>query len=153
MPLISRSLDTAAERVLLSWSLPVPRDRAWWGLTDPEALPKWMGSIVSGSFADGDVVTVRHAEDYCCTSKILECEPGRLLAMTWEFPDEPLSHLRITLSTSGSFTRLALIHEGLGAEAANYLPGWHTHLLYLEGLLADEPLPMAGFRTTYEDLR
>ena len=152
MPLISHTIETVPGRVALHWVLPAPPARVWWALTDPEALPQWMGTITRGHFAPGDVVTVEHAEGYSCISEILDCEPRALLDMTWKFPDEPPSYLRIELIPDGNATGLALTHEGLGAETANYLPGWQTHLLYLEDLLAGRPRPMADFWTTYEGL-
>jgi len=130
----------------------VPADRLWWGLTEPEALPHWLGTLTSGRFRGGDVVTIQHAEDYFCTSRILECEPPQLLGMTWDFPDEPLSHVRIALTPAGSTTHLTLTHDGLGSEATSYLSGWHTHLLYLEDLLMGQPRSMADFWSTYKGL-
>lgn len=72
--------------------------------------------------------------------------------MTWEFPDEPPSQVRIVLTPTGESTRLALQHDGLGTEAVDYLPGWHTHLLYLEALLLGQPRSMADFWSTYDGL-
>ena len=153
MPLINRSLDAAVGRVSILWSMPVPPDRVWWGLTDPEALPQWMGALVSGRFVLGDVVRIQHAENCASTSKVLDCEPHALLAMTWDFPNEPLSHLSISLTPAGAGTELTLIHEDLGSEAPGYLPGWHTHLVYLEALLTGDPLPWSGFWPTHDRLR
>jgi uncharacterized protein YndB with AHSA1/START domain len=130
----------------------VPADRLWWGLTDPDALPHWLGTLTSGRFRGGDVVTIQHAEDYFCTSRILECKPTQLLGMTWDFPDEALSHVRIALTPAGRTTHLTLTHDGLGSEAASYLSGWHTHLLYLEDLLMGQPRSMADFWPTYKGL-
>lgn len=130
----------------------VPSDRLWWGLTDPEALPHWLGKLHAGSIVTGDVMRIEHAENYFCTSRIMECDPERRLGMTWEFPDEPLSTVLITLTPELNATRLTLTHEGLGDEAPNYLPGWHTHLLYLEALLLGRPLSMANFWSTYDEL-
>lgn len=152
MPLISRSLHTANERVSHNWSMAVPADHIWWGLTDPEALPRWLGKLTSGKFVVGNSVTIQHAEGYFCTSRIQECEPERILGMTWEFPDEPPSYVRIVLTPAGESTHLALQHDGLGNEAVNYLPGWHTHLLYLEALLLGQPRSMADFWPTYDGL-
>ena len=132
--------------------MPVPAARLWWGLTDPEALPHWLGKLTSGRFVGGDVVTIQHAENYCCTSRILECEPEKLLHMTWDFPDEPPSQVRITLTPVGSTTTLDLAHDGLGSEAVNYLPGWHAHLLYLEDFTLGRPRPMSDFWSTHDGL-
>jgi len=130
----------------------VPAGHIWWGLTDPEALPLWLGKLISGEFSAGNAVTIQHAENYFCTSRIHECDPGRLLSMTWKLPDEPPSHVRIVLTPAGESTCLALQHDGLGNEAANYLLGWHTHLLYLEALLLGRPRSMAEFWSTFEGL-
>lgn len=152
MPLIESSIRTANYRVLHTWSIDVPSDRLWWGLTDSEALPHWLGKLSAGRFVTGDVIRIEHAENYFCTSRVQECEPERRLRMTWEFPDEPLSTVLITLSPENSATRLTLTHDGLGDEAANYLPGWHTHFLYLEALLLGQPRSMTDFWSTYEEL-
>ncbi|WP_146362233.1 SRPBCC domain-containing protein [Arthrobacter yangruifuii] len=152
MPLIRRSIDPVLERVSLTWSMPVLPERVWWGLTDPEPLPHWLGTLAAGEFATDNIVRIKHAEDYYSVSTILDCEPERLLSMTWDFPDEPRSVLRISLSSDAGATQMTLLHTGLGAETASYLPGWHTHLLYLEGLLAGRPLDPAGFWGTYEQL-
>ena len=152
MPLINRSIHTADKRVSHSWSMAVPADRIWWGLTDPEALPHWLGKLISGKFVVGNSVTIQHAEGYFCTSLIQECEPERILSMTWEFPDELPSHVRIVLTPAGESTHLALRHGGLGNAAVDYLTGWHTHLLYLEALLLGQPRPMADFWSTYDGL-
>lgn len=130
----------------------VPMSRLWWGLTDPNALPHWLGTLIDGEFVNGDIVTIQHAENYSCTSQILACEPEQLLEMTWKFPDEELSNLQIRLTSVGDSIDLILTHNGLGDEATNYLPGWHTHLLYLEDLLLGRPRSMDKFWSTYEHL-
>lgn len=152
MPLVSRSVDVGSKQVLHSWSMAVPAGRVWWALTDSGALPLWLGELVSGEFVAGDVVTVKHAEAYFCTSRIQVCEPGKLLSMTWKFPDEATSHLRVMLNSDGERTQLNVKHEGLGNETVNYLAGWHTHLLYLEALLLGHPRPMDEFWSTYDSL-
>ena len=152
MPLMESSLRPANNRLSHTWSIAVPSDRLWWGLTDPEALPHWLGKLTAGRFVTGDVIEIEHAENYFCTSLIKECDPERRLGMTWEFPDEPPSTVLITLSPEPNATRLTLTHEGLGDEAPHYLPGWHTHLLYLEALLLGQPRSMTKFWSTYDEL-
>ena len=129
--------------------MPVAPGRVWWGLTSGEALPQWLGTPTSGTFAVGEVVSIKHAEDYLSTSTILASEPQQLLSMTWDFPDEPRSLVSIRLEPDDGATLLTLAHDGLGGEAAGYLPGWHTHLLYLEGALTSRPLDPAGFWTVF----
>lgn len=131
----------------------VPISRLWWGLTNPTALPQWLGIITEGTFVTGDVLTIQHAENYSCSSQILACEPEQLLSMSWKFPDEELSRLQIKLTPADDAVELVLTHDGLGDEAANYLTGWHTHLMYLEDLLLGRPRSMADFWSTYGILR
>ena len=151
MPLITGRIEPDAQQVSITWLLNAPQDAVWAGLTNPRALPHWLGTVTSGQFVPGDVVIVEHAEDYFCSSRILDCEPGRLLSMTWKFADEPLSQLQIVLTPGGaSGTQLALTHCGLGDEMSAYLPGWQTHLLYLEAFLLGQPLPMADFWSEHE---
>ena len=130
----------------------VPMSRLWWGLTDPNALPLWLGTLIDGEFVNGDIVTIQHAENYSCTSQIVACEPEQRLEITWKFPDEELSNLKIGLTSVGDSIDLILTHNGLGDEATNYLPDWHTHLLYLEDLLLGRPRCMDKFWSTYEHL-
>jgi uncharacterized protein YndB with AHSA1/START domain len=152
MPLISRSIQTAAGRVFHDWSIAAPSARLWCGPTDPQALPCWLEQFISGNFLSGDVSTLQHAREYCCTSRIQELESERLIGMTWQFPDEQRSYVRITLYPGSATTRLMLKHDGLGNEASAHLPGWHTHLLYLQALLIDQPRPMNDFWSTYDQL-
>lgn len=140
MPFISRSLDVANGRVIHQWFLKAPIGRVWWGLTDPAALSQWLGTLTEGAFRTGAIVTIQHAEDYSCTSQIVACEPEKLLAMSWNFPDEDVSTLQIKLTSGDDAVGLVLTHDDLGEEATNYLPGWHTHLTYLEDLLLGQPV-------------
>ena len=126
--------------------------RLWWGLTDTNALPHWLGTLRDGEFVSGDIVTIQHAENYSCPSQIVACEPEQQLKMTWKFRDEELSNLQIGLPSVGDSIDLISTHTGLGDEATNYLPGWHTHILYLEDLLLGQPRSMDKFWSTYEHL-
>ena len=152
MPLMDSSIRTIDSSVSHTWHIAAPPNSLWWALTDPVALPQWLGKLAAGTFIAGDVVKIQHAADYFCTSRITECEPEHRLHMTWEFPDEPLSTVTIRLAPEVGGTLIELTHEGLGDNARNYLPGWHTHLLYLEALLLGQPRSMTDFWSTYEEL-
>jgi uncharacterized protein YndB with AHSA1/START domain len=54
---------------------------------------------------------------------IREFEPEQLIGMTWKFPGEPLSQVRITRALGTDSTRLTLTHDGFGTAATAYLPG------------------------------
>ncbi|PCC29120.1 hypothetical protein CIK76_06770 [Glutamicibacter sp. BW80] len=152
MPLVGRSVNIFAGRVLHHWEMPATADQVWHALTESAPLSGWLGTLVSGTFRSGEVVTVEHAPNYPCTSQVRGIDPLKLLAMSWKFPDEEPSELRIELTGRESSTGLHLEHRGLADKAADYLIGWHTHLRYLEDLLAGKPRDMVDFWTLYEEL-
>ncbi|WP_404291446.1 SRPBCC domain-containing protein [Glutamicibacter arilaitensis] len=132
--------------------MPATPDQVWQALTAAETLPSWLGKLDSGTFEVDQVITIEHAPNYFCTSKVRRCETQKLLAMSWQFPDEEPSELQIELIGRESTTELRLVHRGLTGETASYLIGWHTHLLYLEYLIAGTPRPMDDFWSLYDQL-
>jgi len=152
MPLVESAVDDGA--VSLTWRLEATAESTWRHLTSLEHLPEWLGLPRSGSFASGDTLVVDHGDGYLCTSRIGAVEPDRELDLTWQFPDEPLSRLTLTVTTvpegdATGQTHLALRHTGLGGLTDSYLPGWITHLTYLEGSLDGAPLPLGAFWRLY----
>lgn len=159
MPLLTSSRD--ADGIVLTWDLARPAAEVWQHLTSRQHLPHWLGQLVSGTLDEGRTVVVDHGEGYLCTSLVDRVEPGRALGMSWDFPDEPTSHLRVTLEASdveepaepsehpteptARGCRLTLRHTGLGDLGTSYLPGWITHLTFFEASLAGTHLPPEAF--------
>lgn len=154
MPLLTSSRD--ADGIVVAWELPRPATEAWQHLTSRQHLQQWLGRLVSGALDEGQTVVVDHGEGYLCTSLVDRVEPGRALGVSWDFPDEPTSHLLVTLEEPAepavpaaepavTGCRLTLRHTGLGEHGTSYLPGWITHLTYLEASLAGTPLPPEAF--------
>ncbi|MCK0111691.1 SRPBCC domain-containing protein [Ornithinimicrobium sp. F0845] len=157
MSLVAGTVDAGA--VSLTWRLDSPAAEVWRHLTSVEHLPEWLGRPRSGGFTSGDKLVVDHGDGYLCTSHIGTVEPGRALDLTWQFPDEPLTHLTLTVETaaaesdeSAGRSHLHLHHAGLGDLTASYLPGWITHLTYLEGSLETAPLPLSAFWSLYQTI-
>jgi uncharacterized protein YndB with AHSA1/START domain len=117
----------------------------WDALTAPERLRRWLGEVTGDlrtggryriDFTDGDDET----EPERTTGTITSCEPPRLLLLSWDFPDEPTSLLRVEVSASEHGAALELEHSRLPhGQAGGYGAGWHAHLAALGRLLHGEP--------------
>lgn len=153
MPSLRKSFDVPSGAVCVQWSLDASSDQIWRALTGAESLQCWLGTILSGTFSLGSIVEIEHAQDYVCTSRIISCEPGQSLEMTWKFPDEDPSQVAFTIESMAGSQVLTLHHIGLTNEVSEYLTGWQTHLLYLEDFLNGTPRPMADFWADYERLK
>lgn len=115
----------------------------WSALTEPERMARWLaeGEL---DLRVGGAYTLRFsdAEGQSAQGKVLAVEPERLLEITWEYPGEPNTVLRLELTPDGDGTLLVLDHSGLPAEAApGYGGGWHAHLDALDAHLGQEGTP------------
>lgn len=151
MPLVEYAEPAGA--VLLTWALQAPVAGVRQHLADPDRLPEWLGRRTAGGFEAGQTLVVDHGDGHLCTSRV-ERASGEEIAMTWEFPDEPRSQLSVRLEgvpmQGTESTLLHLTHLRLGDLAASYLPGWITHLTYLEASVLGEPLARDAFWRLYE---
>jgi uncharacterized protein YndB with AHSA1/START domain len=143
MPLVAVSPHAGGVRI--SWSLGHPSDAVWSALTAPASVGQWMGDAVECDIRPGGSLVVDHGEGYRSRSTVIEVEPPRLLVMTWEFPDEPVSEVTFTVRASGDGTMLELVHAVVPELAASYRVGWLTHLTYLEAVADGDPLPASQF--------
>lgn len=123
----------------------------WDLLTSADGLSRWLGRVVEGELAAGGTVRIEHdpgAEstrpESIQTSTVQVWEPPSRLELTWDFPDEPSSYLRIELHPAGALTDVVLTHRGAGPD---HLPGWHAHLDLL--VAADEGFGMPRFADAY----
>lgn len=152
MPQLNSWIGSENSSVIHHWQFPVTTDQVWHAWTQGAQLSKWLGEPRLANFEVGQVVEIQHAPDYWCTCLIQRCEPGKLLIMTWKFPDENLSMLELRLIGNSTGTKISLVHSQLSDQATNYLTGWQAHLQYLEDLLCGTPRPMTDFWSFYEKL-
>lgn len=155
MPLVEQVREHDAVRLI--WRLGFAPNSVWSHVTDVERLAEWIALPLSGGFAIGQELVMDHGEGYVSVSPILASDPGRALTMGWRFPDEPPSTVDLTFEPTPSAdqpttdaTHLTLTHTGLGELTGSYLPGWITHLTYLEASLHGDPLPFSAFWRLYE---
>ena len=145
------SVDLKRGSVALACSLPAAPDEVWRALTEPSRLARWLGRVADGSPAQDGQFAIWHDEAVSSAHTVTRWEPGRGLAMTWDFPDENTSQVSFGLSPRGDGSLVSVQHEGLG-EPVNYAAGWHRHLDYLAAHLAGEDKSFETFWDGYDSL-
>ncbi|OUE23661.1 SRPBCC domain-containing protein [Clavibacter michiganensis] len=150
MPLVA--VSPHPDSAWIAWSFAHSLERVWAALTEREAIARWLGEVVEWDIRPGGTLVVDHGEGARSRSAVLEADPPRRLTMTWDFPDEPASHVAITLRASEDRAVLELVHSGLAELAESYRIGWITHLTYLEAAMAGVPLPASQFWSLHETL-
>ena len=121
-------------------------DKLWDALTRPEMTKQYMHKMeVTGDFSVGSKLNYIVTEEDgsrrpALTAKILECEPGKRLVHSFEFPrmeDEP-TQVTYDIEPMGDVVKLTVIHEGFDAETETYnmvQQGWPPILSGLKTLL------------------
>jgi uncharacterized protein YndB with AHSA1/START domain len=133
--------------VLLSRNYPAPIEDVWDAMTDPDRVERWFLPL-SGELRVGGTFQLEGNAG----GDILECEPPRLLRVTF---GAPTSLVELRLSSDGdSATLLELEHTvpiemaGSGAGALYVGPGWDGAFLalglFLRGEVAADPVAAAG---------
>ena len=118
-----------------------PIETVWGALTDPSRLTGWIGPAIVEPWVGGryELFIDRPRP---MTGRIVMWEPHTLLQFTWDTGDAPASLVRCELTRDGDGTKLAFMHKEIGFEwIALVLPGWHSLLERLDGLLVDQILP------------
>ncbi len=133
--------------VLLSRNYPAPIEDVWDAMTDPDRVERWFLPL-SGELRVGGTFQLEGNAG----GDILECEPPRLLRVTF---GAPTSLVELRLSSDGdSATLLELEHTvpiemaGSGAGALYVGPGWDGAFLalglFLRGEVAADPVAAAS---------
>jgi len=151
MPLVA--VSPHPESAWIAWSFAHPVAAVWAALTEPEAIARWLGDVVEYDVRPGGTLVVDHGEGVRSRSAVIEAAPPNRLTMTWDFPDEPGSHVAITLRASEDRTVLELVHSELAELAESYRIGWITHLTYLEAVADGVPLPASQFWSLHATLQ
>lgn len=147
------------DRITLQIDIDAPPERVFHALTTPEELLQWWGPeahcITNRWELDlrpgGQWAAHGHDEtcgDWTVSGEILEFEPPRVFACTWNESLErarPLgtTRVRYELEAIASGTRLTLVHDGFGAFEAvrqDYANGWPGILASLRGYLLRAPV-------------
>lgn len=125
--------------------LPVPPERAWQWLTDPELLQRWLPGCRIEPRVGGTAV-FDFGEEGAATGEVTAVDAPASLVHTWVWEGVPDSVVRWELEADDDGTRLTLTHTDVAAgPAPEFAVGWHvmldTWVLALDG--ADDPVGAA----------
>jgi uncharacterized protein YndB with AHSA1/START domain len=148
--------------------LPGSAERVWDYLTKSELRRQWLAAGDMGMEAGVPFELVwRNNEltdppgkrpdgfgaEHRMQSKIIECDPPRKLAFTWQGGGD----VTFTLEPRGERTLLTIVHRGLTERGTRMkvAPGWHGHLDVLAARMSGaEPAPFwdnwSRLQTDYE---
>jgi uncharacterized protein YndB with AHSA1/START domain len=142
--------------------LPGPIERVWAYLTESEKRERWFAAGEMELRAGGRVELIFHNSDLAPAhgeptperfqkyegatkeSRILRCDPPRLLSYTWGEKKTEESEVTFELTPQGESVLLVLTHRRLANRGAmvSVSSGWHAHLGILVDLLNErEPGP------------
>ncbi|WP_336923052.1 SRPBCC domain-containing protein [Aquipuribacter sp. SD81] len=144
--------DRLSGRVVLRRPVACSVPTAWRAASEADGLSAWLGRHEGPRLGPGATFTLVHEQQVRSTHTVLEWEPSRLLAMTWDFPDEAPSRVRLSIGRDTAGTVVTLEHAGL-EDAVAYAAGWHVHLDYLAELLRGRPRSFDDFWVDYDALR
>jgi uncharacterized protein YndB with AHSA1/START domain len=127
--------------------MPAAPELVWEYLTNPEALPEWLGQGQIAPEVGGKVVL--RSGGPVIRGTVVEIEKPKTLAYTWnvympgeENPAAGESLLRFALAPHEKGTVLTLSHGPIDPEyRPRTIAGWHALLEILEANLAEEPPP------------
>lgn len=124
---------------------PTSPDDLWDALTTPERAARWLGVLRGDLRPDGAFELYLGVErpdaDDVARGRVLTCEPPTGLAVTWAFPGERPTDVRVRVEPDGDGAVLELTHTGLTPPAARgYGGGWHVVLDQLDDHASGRPV-------------
>lgn len=136
---ITRSLTGRSTRPVMRMSrhYAAPPADVWPALTQPDRLARWLGTVEGTIDGVGSTVSVRFADapDLPAEARIVQCEPGERLVVSWHWQGEAASVVSMQLAPHGAGTTLTLEHRlGEPDHVAAYGGGWERCLAALTSL-------------------
>lgn len=128
--------DGKQSAVRLERTYDIANSDLWSAVTEPDRLRRWFAQVRGDLTEGGSYEIVFDDEPDAPThGTILECQPPHHLLVSWHYPHEEESFVRVDLEPDGSGTRLVLEHTRMPQSlTVNYGAGWQT---FLEQLDAD----------------
>ncbi|HEY2836728.1 MAG TPA: SRPBCC domain-containing protein [Rhizomicrobium sp.] len=132
--------DTATKTVTVERELPFPPEKIWRALTVPHLLSEW---LMQSDFAAETGHRFRFTADWGSVDcKVLEVEPNKRLAYTWDAMGLN-SVVTFTLSPTAHGTHLRMEQEGfkpgMGQAYAGAKFGWNNFFDKLATVLEKQP--------------
>jgi uncharacterized protein YndB with AHSA1/START domain len=129
------SAQTSNRRVQREINLDAEADRVWAALTDSALLEDWLAEDVDIDAERGGELTLR-VDGEERNGTVIEAEPERRLAFTWEREGEGESLVEFALEPAvGGGTRLVVVEQALNGPVALATTGWEARLKRLELVL------------------
>jgi uncharacterized protein YndB with AHSA1/START domain len=103
-------------------------------------VSRWLGPVLQLHAREGGSFDVEFTHDlkHTISGRITTLDHERALELEWNFPGEPVSHVRFELRDEGDSVRLVIDHRGLDRAASTaYGEGWKTHLAELENVIRE----------------
>ncbi|MBB5789125.1 SRPBCC family protein [Jiangella mangrovi] len=139
---MTESLHTDGDRTVLRMERRFrhPRSRVWAAISEPGHLGQWFPAQVELSPVAGSDVSFDTGDGPSVDGRVIEAEPGRVLAFTWG--DD---HLRFELHDDGDGCRLDFAHTFADRYgAASFASGWVQCLVALDEVLDGVPVTAAS---------
>ncbi|MBN9632544.1 MAG: SRPBCC domain-containing protein, partial [Actinobacteria bacterium] len=140
------ALDGARRSVTVQREYPATPEELWAALTEPERLARWTGRYQQT--ADGFRLEMGGPDtDAVVDGRVLACDPGRRLLVSWRFSGdgetESRTELEATIAKAGADrVLLRLTHRRVQAVTASvYGAGWQDVLTHLARELGGEATP------------
>lgn len=150
-PQVVGGVDEGGRRVVLVRDILADPAVVWRGLTEPAGIAAWLGRYEGPRLGLGTRFTIWHDGLVPSSHTVVEWLPPTGLTMTWDFPDEAPSRVRIVVEAASSGSKVVLEHEGV-EDPVSYSAGWHVHLDFLAGFAEGRPRSFEQFWDDYEEL-
>ena len=147
------TVSRALAAVHLERTVATDIETVWAAWTDPDRMARWLAPVASGTPGPSSTFVLQMDADEAVVCTATRWEPPRLLELTWDYPGEGSSRLRVELTATGDgTTALVLDHDRLDdADPVDYGAGWHVELEYLDAYLNGTAKP--DFDERYAQLR
>ncbi len=130
---------------------PTPPDELWDAITSPARLARWFGDIQPRSESTS-AYDAKLSTGWSGTIQVDECEPPRIIRLSFIDEDEPTTTVTAVLDAVGSGTRLTIEERGLPIDdLATFVAGWHAQAEQL--LAVSTGAQTIPWRTRWEQLR
>jgi len=134
----------ASQLVRITRTLPVPPERLWAALTEPEQLQAWFwpssfdATVTADARVGGRYRIASASRELAVGGEYLEVAEPHRLVLSWQWDgEETSSTVRIDVLGSEHGSGLVLTHEGLAPESVpEHQQGWSDCLDRLPGHLA-----------------
>ena len=144
-------MDQASRRVILRRSVEADPEIVWRALTEPEGLSAWLGRYDGARLGPGAEFTIWHEESVGSSHEVVEWLPPRTMSVTWDFPGESSSRVRLVVEPDASGSTVVLEHEGI-EDLVAYAAGWHVHLDFLAAYASGHPRSFEQFWVDYDQM-